>query len=76
MQPTKQDGGLASMNWYLAEMLVRERESEHRREAEQDRLAAMLREHGAAPTHRVGHRVAFRAGRLSMVLTLRWAHRA
>ncbi len=64
------------MNWYLAEMLVRERESERRREAEQDHLAAMLRAHGAVPIHRVGHRVALQAGRLSMVLTLRWAHRA
>ena len=64
------------MNWYLAAMLVRERENERRREADQARLVAMARAHEAAPTHRVGHRVALHAGRLSMVLMVRWAHRA
>ena len=64
------------MNWYLAEMLVRERQNERRREAEEARLAAMARDHETAATHRVGHRVAVQAGPLSMVLMVRWAHRA
>ena len=64
------------MNWYLAEMLVRERQNEWRRETEEARLAAIARAHEAAATHGMGRRVALQAGRLSMLLMVRWAHRA
>ncbi len=60
------------MNWYLAEMLVRERQNERCRETEEARLAAMARDHEAAATRRTGRRVAVQAGRLSMVLMVRW----
>ncbi len=64
------------MNWYLADMLVRERQNERRREAEEARPAAMARAHETAATRGTGRRVAVQAGRLSMVLMVRWAHRA
>ena len=64
------------MNWYVAEMLVRERQNEWRRETEQARLASIARAHEAAATHGMGRRVALQAGHLSMVLMVRWAHRS
>ena len=64
------------MNWYVAEMLVRERQDERYRETEEARRAAIARAHETAATQRIGRRVAIQAGRLSMVLMVRWAHRA
>ncbi len=64
------------MDRQLVEMLAQARESERRRVAEQDRVAAMLRELHAVSPDRPGGRVALRAGRMSTILTLRWGHRA